>query len=73
MDWRTPGYMVREEAQRSEKKAWKLEKKIQEGREEELATKCHEEVAGRGKRAVELTQCEKESFSEIEGQKKEKI
>lgn len=56
MDRRTPGYMIREELQRekirgkAEKRAWGFEKKMIEGRGNELARRCWEEVRGREKR-----------------------
>ena len=54
VDWKTPGYMVREEAQRDKlrtragKRAWKFEEKLKEGRGGELAIKCWKEIEDEG-------------------------
>lgn len=62
VDGRTPGYMVREELQREKirnraaKRAW--ERRIEQGRGEELARKCGEEVRERGKKGKEMGEWE---------------
>ncbi|KMQ81435.1 hypothetical protein RF55_26332, partial [Lasius niger] len=49
VDWRTPGYMIREEMQRNKlrgraaRRAWNFEKRLEEGKGGELARKCLEE------------------------------
>lgn len=53
LDWRTPGYMVREEVERwmmrgrAGKRAWEFEKRLEEERGEEVARKCLEEIKER--------------------------
>ena len=65
-DWRTPGYMVREESQweklgyRAGKRSMKFEEKLNQGRGGELAQKCWKEIIDRGRRDGEMTACEKE-------------
>ncbi|XP_036148384.1 uncharacterized protein LOC118647469 [Monomorium pharaonis] len=50
LDWHTPGYMVREEMLRDKlrgkagRRAWKYEKRLEEGGGSELARKCLEEI-----------------------------
>lgn len=48
MDWRTPGYIVREEVQREKRKlrgktvkrAWKMKQRFEMGGENEIARRC---------------------------------
>src|SRR5580765_890313 len=53
LNWRTPGYMVREEIGRemmrgrAGKRAWNFEKRLEEGKGGEKAKKCWEEMKGR--------------------------
>ncbi|XP_036148444.1 uncharacterized protein LOC118647508 [Monomorium pharaonis] len=50
LDWHTPGYMIREEMLRDKlrgkagRRAWKYEKRLEEGGGSELARKCLEEI-----------------------------
>lgn len=53
IDWRTPGYMIREELDRwmmrgrAGKRAWEFEKRLKEGRGGEIARRCWEEMTER--------------------------
>ena len=53
LNWRTPGYMVRDELEREKmrtrasKRAWKFERKLEEGRGGGIARKCLEEMKER--------------------------
>lgn len=57
---RTPGYMVREKLQRRKSKrrarkwAWRFEKRLGEGRKEELARNCLEEIKERVAKRIEI-------------------
>jgi len=50
VNWRTPGYMIREELQREKlrtragRRAWKFEERLAEGRGSELTRRCWEEM-----------------------------
>lgn len=65
-DWRTPVYMVREEAQRDKfsnregKSTWQFETKLRERKGRKLAKKCLKEVEERRRRAMELIIWEEE-------------
>lgn len=56
LDWRTPSYLVREELKRemmcgrAEKRAWKFEKRLEEGKGAQIAKKCWREMKERWKR-----------------------
>lgn len=62
----TLGYMIREELQREKlrnragKRAWRFEKRLEEGRESEIVRKCWEELRGRCKRKKEISKWEEE-------------
>jgi len=55
-DWRTPGYMIREEVKRDKlriragKRAWEFEKKLDQGKGGVLARACRREMRGRMER-----------------------
>jgi len=66
LDWRTPGYMVREETDRwmmrgrAGKRAWSYEEKLKEGRGGLLARKCWEEMRDRWRRGKIIGRWEQE-------------
>lgn len=65
MNWRTPGYVVREKLQREKlriragSRAWGFEERLVERRESELARKYWEEIKGRIKRRRKLSEWER--------------
>lgn len=75
MDSRTPGYMVREEMQREKmrckagRRAWGFEKRLEEGRREELAIECMRELRRRAENGGKLSVWERErnEFSGVRG------
>lgn len=73
MNWRTPGYMIREEMQRNKlrgraaRRAWNFEKRLEEGKGGELARKCLEEVRRREGREGRTSEWEKERIEFIIG------
>lgn len=66
VDWSTPGYIVREEWQRgklSERAGggvWDFERRLEEGRESEIARKCWQEIKSRTLRRGKLSKWEME-------------
>ncbi|XP_046141609.1 protein MNN4-like [Osmia bicornis bicornis] len=66
VDWCTPGYMIREETQRSKvslkagRLAWGFERRMLEGRGGELARKCLEEIIFREQRERPKSKWEEE-------------
>lgn len=66
VEWRTPGYIVREEVGRGKlriraaRRAWDFEEKLAKGKGSEIARKCLEEIRKREGRERELTGWEKE-------------
>jgi len=73
LEWKTPGYMIREEIDRwmmrgrAGKRAWKFEKRLEEGRGSAIARKCLREMKERWKRGKIVGKWEqerKEFFSE---------
>jgi len=56
VDRRTPGYLVREELQREKlkgragRRAWGYEKRLEQGKDNELARKCWEERGRKGRK-----------------------
>ncbi|XP_024883667.1 trichohyalin-like [Temnothorax curvispinosus] len=73
VNWRTPGYMVRDELEREKmrarasKRAWKFERKLEEGRGGEIARKCLEEMKERWKRGKIIGRWEQERKGYLEG------
>ena len=63
VDWRTPGYMVREEAKRdtlrirAKRRAWRYEGKLRKGEGSEIAREC---LAEMGQREEEMSKWERE-------------
>ena len=53
MDWRTPGYMIREEVERDKmrtragRRAWKYDEKLRKGEGSEIARECLKEIKER--------------------------
>ncbi|XP_024868138.1 golgin subfamily A member 6-like protein 6 [Temnothorax curvispinosus] len=72
LNWRTPGYMVRDEVEREKmrgrasKRAWKFEKKLEEGNGGGIARKCLEEMKERWKRGKIIGKWEQERKSYLE-------
>jgi len=66
LEWKTPGYMVREEVKggkmrgRAGKRAWKFEKRIEEERGGEMAKKCLREINERWRRGKIISKWEQE-------------
>jgi len=66
VDRRTPGYLVREELQREKlkgragRRAWGYEKRLEQGRGNELARKCWEEIKERGREGKKISDWERE-------------
>jgi len=66
VDWRVPGYMVREEMQREKlrvragRRAWRFEERLAEGKGSEVARRCWEEMRRRVRAGRMLSEWEKE-------------
>ncbi|XP_071650744.1 uncharacterized protein [Temnothorax longispinosus] len=73
VNWRTPGYMVRDELEREKmrsrasKRTWKFERKLEEDRGGEIARKCLEEMKERWKRGKVIGRWEQERKDYLEG------
>jgi len=83
VDARTPGYLVREEVKREKlreragNRAWRFEKRLEEGRGSEIATECRKEMRKRGRKGRVMAGWEEErrhffeergvSIEEVEG------
>ncbi|XP_071642133.1 uncharacterized protein [Temnothorax longispinosus] len=73
VNWRTPGYMVRDELEREKmgarasKRAWKFERKLEEGRGGKIAKKCLEEMKERWKKERIIGRWEQERKDYWEG------
>ncbi|XP_071572354.1 uncharacterized protein [Temnothorax nylanderi] len=73
VNWRTPGYMVRDELEREKmrarasKRAWRFERKLGEGRGGEIARKCMEEMKERWKRGRIIGKWEHKRKDYLEG------
>lgn len=66
VDWRTPGYMIREELDtwmmrgKAGKRAWEFEKRLKEGRGGEIARRCWEKMTERWRKGRIKGKCEQE-------------
>lgn len=66
VDGRTPDYLVREELQReklrgrAERRAWRFEERLEEGRGSVIARKCLEEMKERWRRGRVVTKLKEE-------------
>ncbi|KMQ86830.1 hypothetical protein RF55_14087 [Lasius niger] len=65
-DWRTPGYLIREELKRDKlrgraaRRAWNFEKKLEEGKGGEIARECLEEIKKRLEKNKKKSEWEEE-------------
>jgi len=81
VDARTPGYLVREELRREKlrgragKRAWKFEKRLEEGRGSKIVRECREEMRSRGKKGRVMVGWEEErrNFFEVRGVRIEEV
>lgn len=69
VDWRTPGYMIREEVQRDKlsgirgNRAFRFEKRLDEGMGSKWARDCLREIRERRIKGIELSEWEKKELS----------
>jgi len=68
VDWRTLGYMIREEIKRDKlrikagKRVWEFEKKLDQGNSGELMRSCRRMMRGRGQRGIKVEKGEGKIF-----------